>query len=274
MYVIAFKQYSVEMFYDAGNATGSPLGSVPGQKLNYGIRHFGTLSDISGVLLWVDAIRSGGMSVRIMDQLTAQPCSTPPIERLLQAADRNGYFNGPVYTWNAKIDGHMFYCLTIEGLNLTLVYDITQKLWYEWTAPNGGYMPIVASAYVGGQTLVQGKNDGNVYVLTTQAPSDNGSQFTCDVYTPEYDGGTYRRKVIDRMRIVGDVQPGNIIQIRTSDDDFLTWSPFRTVDMGQKAPTLANCGTFVRRVWHLRIKTNALGRFIKALEPEIELGDL
>jgi hypothetical protein len=274
VYIIAFKTYSVEMFYDAGNATGSPLGAVPGQKLNYGIRHAGTLAQISGVILWVDLIPEGGMSVRVMDQLTAQPCSTPQIEKLLQGADSAGYFNGPVYSWAAKIDGHMFYCLTIQQLNVTLVYDLTQKLWYQWTAATGGYMPIVASTFLNGATIVQGQSDGRLYTLSTQTASDNGSIITSDIYTPEFEGGTRRRKVIDKMRVVGDVFPGNVLQIRVSDDDFTTWSGFRGVDMGTIDPYLDNCGTFKRRVWHIRQACNTTGRIIQALEPEIEVGDL
>lgn len=275
VYVIAFKAYSTEMFYDAGNATGSPLGSVPGQKLNYGIRHFGTLAELSGVLLWVDAIKNGGMSVRVMDQLTAQPCSTPQIERLLQYADHNGWFTTlPVYSWTAKIDGHMFYALTIQGLNVTLVHDLTQKLWYEWTDTNGNYMPIVSSTFYGGSTLLQHQSNGLIYTLSTQVGTDLGAMFTTEIYTPEFDGGTYRRKVIDKMRFIGDIQPGNVFQVRVSDDDFNSWSNFREVDMGQLEPTLANCGTFKRRVWNLKMRTTSAGRIIKALEPEIEVGDL
>lgn len=273
VYVIAFKTYSTEMFFDAGNATGSPLGAVPGQKLNYGCRDARTLAELSGVLLWVDQIREGGSSVRIMDQVTAQPCSIPQIERLLQYADAQGYYSGNVYAWTGKIDGHLFYCLTIQNLNVTLVYDISQKLWYEWTDPSGNYMPIVASTFLGGQTICQGQSDGRLYQLSTQVGTDNGIIVPVDVYTPEFDGGTHRRKVIDRLRVIGDNYPGNVLQVRVSDDNFISWSNFRSIDMGMIDPYISNCGTFRRRVWHVHQASTAGGRLMQALEADIELGD-
>jgi hypothetical protein len=273
VYVVAFKTFSTEMFYDAGNATDSPLGAVPGQKLNYGCRDARTIAELAGVLLWVDQIREGGSSVRIMDQVTAQPCSTPQVERLLQYADAQGYYGGNLYTWTAKIDGHLFYCLTIQNLNVTLVYDISQKLWYEWTDPAGNYMPIISSTFLNGQTICQGQSDGRLYQLSTQVGADNGVTVPVDVYTPEFDGGTHRRKVIDRMRVVGDYYPGNVLQIRVSDDNYTTWSNFRTVDMGMVDPYLVNCGTFRRRVWHIHQESAVGGRLMQALEPELELGD-
>lgn len=276
VYVVAFKTYSIEMFYDAGKTTGSPLGAVPGQKLNYGLRHFGTLAELSGMLLWVDQIRTGGMSVRIMDQLTAQPCSTPQVERLLQLADAQGYFeHGNIYSWTAKIDGHMFYALTIQNLNVTLVYDLNQRLWYQWTSPvTGGYMPIAASSFLQGATILQGQTDGRLYTLSTTVATDNGQIVTSDIYTPTFDGGTYRRKLVDKMRVIGDKYPGNVLSIRVSDDDYTTWSNFRTIDMARNDPTLGNCGTFVRRAWNIRQSNNIGGRIVSALELDIEVGDL
>lgn len=274
VYVVAFKTYSTEMFYDAGNASGSPLASVPGQKLNYGARDARTIAGLSGVLFWVDQIPQGGSSVRVMDQLTAQPCSTPQVERLLQLADAQGYYSGNVYSWCAKIDGHMFYCLTIQQLNVTLVYDATQKFWYEWTDHNGNYMPIVAGTFLNAQTIVQSQNDGWLYQLTTQTGTDDGNIVTADIYTPDFDGGSRRRKYINRLRVVGDVYPGNVLQVRVSDDDFTSWSNFRQVDMGVIDPYLDKCGTFRRRVWNIRQATPFGGRIVMALEPEIELGEM
>lgn len=274
VYAVAFKTYSTEMFYDAGNATGSPLGAVPGQKLNYGCKDARSIAEVSGVLLWVDQIREGGMSIRIMDQLTAQPCSTPQVERILQGADTANYFSGPVWAWTGKIDGHTFYILTISGLGYSLVYDLTQKMWYEWQNTSGSYVQVVASTFINGRTICQGAFDGNLYYLNTQSGVELGVNVQTDVYTPEFDGGVRRRKTIDKMRIIGDVYPGNVLQIRVSDDDFSSWSQFRNVDMSQADPYLINCGTFHRRVWHIRNNTSVPGRIVQAIEPEIEIGDL
>lgn len=268
VYVVAFKQWSTEMFYDAGNATGSPLGPVQGQKLNFGCAHAGSVADVQGILLWVTQVRNGGRSVAMMDQLAAQMVSSESIDRLLQAAD----FTNSVYSWTAKIDGHLFYGVTMVSINLTLVYDLKQKLWYEWTDTAGNFFPIVSSTYSGNLPLLQHGSNGHIYTLNTSLGTDDGTTFTTDIYTPPWEAGTRKRKVIGRMRVVGDKTPGSVLQIRVSDDDYKTFTNFRSVDMNVNDPFLTACGTFRRRVWHIRQQSPIGGRILQALEPEIELG--
>ena len=269
VYVVVFKQWTTEMFYDAANATGSPLGPVQGQKLNLGCAHAGTVAEIQGMLLWVSQVRNGGRSVMLMDQLAAQAVSTESVERILQAAD----FTMPVYSWTGKLDGHLFYGLTITASNITLVYDLKQKLWYEWADSNGNFFPIVSSTYVGGLPLFQHQTNGKLYILDATKGTDESTTFTTDVFTPPFEGGTRKRKVIGRMRLVGDKTPGNVLQVRVSDDDYKTFSNFRQVDMNTNDPYLGSCGTFRRRVWHIRQSTPTGGRILMALEPEMEVGD-
>lgn len=270
VYVVAFKQWSTEMFYDAGNSTGSPLGAVQGQKLNFGCRHPGSVAELSGMLLWASSTRNGGVNVMLMDQLTAKAVSTPQVDRLLQGAD----FSGPVYSWTARLDGHLLYTLTIQNSNLTLVYDVSQKVWYEWADVDGNFFPIYSATFLDGdKPLLQHLNNGYIYQLDLSVATDNGSRFTVDIYTPPFYGGTRRRKMMSALNIIGDKQPGSILQIRKSDDDFATWSNFREVDMGLNNPRLTGEGTFRRRVYHLRMASGIRQR-IMALEPELELGDL
>lgn len=269
VYVVVFKQWSTEMFYDAGNATGSPLGAVQGQKLNVGCVNAGTVADMSGTLLWVSQIRNGGMSVMLMDQLSAQPISSPNVERLLQTAD----FTGAVYAWAAKIDGHLFYGLSIANSNLTLVYDLKQQLWSEWTDANGNYFPITSSTFSGTSSIMQHASNGKLYTLDPLGGTDDGALVTTDIFTPPYDAGSRYKKTIGRLRFIGDQTPGNVLQLRVSDDDYKTFSNFRMVDMNITDPYLSACGSFKKRVFHIRQATATGGRLLMALEPELEMGE-
>lgn len=96
VYVLAFKKYSVEMFYDAGNATGSPLSPVQGAKVSVGCRHANSVAQMEGTIFWVSQARDGGTAVYLMDNVKPAQISTPPIERLLQQADYT-----TVYSWCA-----------------------------------------------------------------------------------------------------------------------------------------------------------------------------
>lgn len=268
VYIIAFKQWSTEIFYDA-NAAGSPLGRVQGAKISMGCRHQDTIREIDGVLLWVGVARSGSVSVMLMSGLKAVVVSTPSVEKLLQQADYT-----TVYSWTAKVGGHRFYALTLVNSNLTLVYDMTSRRWAQWTDASGNYLPIVSATFTSSQQpLLQHASNGKIYLLENTNYTDDGAEIPFDLYTPNYDGGTRLRKYLKRMDIIADQVPGSFLHIRCSEDDYKTWSHPRTVDLSTQRPALTDCGTFRRRAYHFR-HTSAKPLRIKAAELQLDLGVL
>jgi hypothetical protein len=75
------------------------------------------------------------------------------------------------------------------------------------------------------------------------------------------------------MYFNADQQAGSKLQIRCSDDDYQTWTNFREVNLGNKQPVLTNCGTFIRRAWHMRHQGNVPLR-IKSVGLQVDLGTL
>lgn len=269
VYVIAFKQWSTEVFYDAGNATGSPLGAVQGAKVSIGCRSAASVQDIEGTLIWVAQSREGGTSVWAMDGLKAVQVSTAAIDRLLQQADFS-----TVYSWSFRIVGHKFYGVTLVGSNLTLVYDITSRVWYQWESPAGNYLGIAYSTVSPAQqALVQSTVTNKIYQFSLANTNDDGSVFAVDLYTPNNDFGTRLRKYQKNLDIIADQTLGSTLYVRVSDDDYQTWSNFRKVDLGQARPRLTDCGTFRRRAHHFRHFANTPLR-IQAVEAWVELGAL
>ncbi len=268
-YVIAFKQWSTEVFYDAANSTGSPLGTVPGAKLNHGCRAAGSVAEAGGVLFWVGQNREGFSGVFTMEGLQLIPISTPPIERLLQQADFT-----TTWAFAFKLAGHKFYVLTLKVSNLTLVYDASSALWYQWTDASGNYFPFVACTFnTTQQVLLQHESDGHLYLLENTNVTDEGSIITFDLYTPLFDGQTRKRKTLIRMDFIADQLNGSVLQVRNSDDDYQSWSNFRRVDLSKKQPFLTNCGTFRKRAYHFRHACNTKMR-LQAVELDLLLGSL
>lgn len=268
VYVIAFKQWTTEVFYDAGNATGSPLGAVQGAKVNYGCVSMGSVQDIDGALLWVCNSRSAGTQVIMLDQLKSGIISTKPVERLLQTVDWTTTFS-----WQLSLDGHRFYVVTSKVSNLTLAYDLDEKAWAQWTDSSGNYVPIVAATFDSSQrAIVQHETNGRLYYASPNYTNDDGVVIISDIITPNFDGGVQSRtKTLFREFIVGDQTAGSTIEVRVSDDDYQSWSNPRVVDMSLKKPYLDDCGSFLRRAQWLRHKSNTRMR-IKAIELQIELG--
>lgn len=268
VYAIAHKQWTTEVFYDAGNGTGSPLGSEQGAKVNWGCVSADSVQEIDGILFWVATNRTASVSVLMMDNLKAEPISPPPVERLLERDDFS-----KVYSFTIKFRGHRLYVLTLPNNNLTLVFDYTTRAWHRWTDVNGNYFPFVAASYDSSLVhYLQHESNGSIYFMGEYI-NDDGAIITCDIYTPNFSGGTSRRKLLNQMRFIADQTPGSILQVRKSDDDYQTWSNFRRVDLNQKVPTLSNCGTFTRRAHHLRHACNTPFR-MSAVDLQIELGTL
>lgn len=271
VYVIALKQWSVEVFYDAGNATGSTLAPVQGSKINYGCRHAGTVQDMDGALYWVSATRAGSVGVMKMEALSATAISTPPIERILQSVDYS-----VVYSWAAKQDGHKFYGLSFPNSGVTLVFDDKMQEWYQWADPTVAYLSIVSSTFNSAQQVVlQDASDGNLYTLSNTAYGDAGTPFAVEVYTPNWDGGTKKGKTVNKLYVIGDQTVGSLVTVRTNDRDYnpQAWSNPVTVDLGLEAPYIDNMGTFKRRAHHVRHLANTPLR-LKALEAHILVGSL
>jgi hypothetical protein len=274
-YVIAIKQWSTQVFFDAGNATGSPLSPLPGALTNYGCLSPDTVQSIEGLLIWVTTNRTASPQVGIMDNLQFRIVSSPAVDRLLANGSVNG-INTHFYSTAFKKGGHRFYSVTIYEANLTLVFDIDQGLWYQWTDANGNYWPMVANSFDNNNNLLfQHINNGNTYILGMDYtyPSDNGTVFPVDIYTPNFDAGVDRQKYLSQMRFNADQTDGSTLYVRNSDDDYQTWTNFRRVDLSQVRPIMNDCGTFYRRAYHIRHSANTALR-IKSLDLQMDLGTL
>lgn len=271
VYTLQLKQWSTEVFYDAANSTGSPLSPVQGAKMNYGCVHANSIQEIEGALVWLAVNRSAAVSVLILDNLKVTSISTKPIERLLDQADFT-----TVFSWHIKFDGHKFYVLTLKEENLTLVYDLVDKVWHQWTDENGNYFPIVSATYNSSlQHILQHETNGRLYLMDSTYYSDDGQYITVDIVTPNFDGGVNREKQCGRLTIIGDQVAGSILQVRTNDYDYATnkWTNFRNIDLSQKNPFISDMGSFVHRAHNFRHRCNTQMR-IQAAELQLDIGTL
>lgn len=269
VYVVALKQWSTEYFFDAGNAVGSPLGSVQGMKVHYGCAHADSVQKIDDVLCFLSTNQAASLQVSMLNQGAFKVVSTPAIDRLL-----NNINTTTIYSWQLKLNGHSFYVITFKEGNLTLAYDIVQDLWFQWTDFQGNYFPIVASSYDTQQRhVLQHENNGRLYYIDSNVYKDLNDPIVVDIITPNFDADTYRRKQLNMMKFVGDQVEGSVLQVRRTDDDYISWSQWRQVDLGAKTPMLTNCGTFKKRAYHLR-HTQDLPFRIRAVEVQYDVGTL
>jgi hypothetical protein len=127
-----------------------------------------------------------------------------------------------------------------------------------------------------GTHFAQHISNGAVYPVDGDYsfPNDNGTLFPVDIYTPNYTAGTSRRKMVNMIYFDADQTDGSQLQCRYSDDDYQSWTNFRTVDLSVQKPRLDKEGTFVtKRAYHFRHMCNTTLR-IRAMYPAIDIGTL
>lgn len=270
VYIVAFKEWSIEVFYDAGNTTGSPLGAVQGAKVSYGCGSQDSVQNINGVLYFITVSRTAGIQIGQIDQLKFDVISTKAIERLIQTADLT-----TIFSWQLALEGHSWYIVTFKTNNLTLAYDMKEKLWWQWTDESGNYCKIVDSTYdTGGVAILQHETNGRLYHASSSYTSDDGAAIQVDLYTPNFDAGVQsRRKALHRMYFIADQDAGNELLVRCNDHDYKAnkWTNFRRVNLGLARPVLDACGSFTKRAHNIRHKQDKRLR-LKAVELQLDIG--
>lgn len=135
-YVCAFKEWSTEFFYDAANATGSPLSPVMNGFTLVGCASGASVATISSdpnsqaaSIFWISQTKEKGRGVYKMVGTTQTQVSTPDVERVLTRSDLS-----EVFAYGVRISGHSFYILTLTDINVTLAYDSTSNSWATWSS--------------------------------------------------------------------------------------------------------------------------------------------
>jgi hypothetical protein len=268
-YIVAMKEFSMEFLYDANNPTGSPLSPVNNSTILWGCVDGNTVQALGDRIFWLARERQGAYFIAALENMQHGKISTPGIDKIV------GDSTGPYYSFVLRdSQGHQFYGLTDAGVGYTVIYDIGEKLWYIWNSPGTAYFPYSNFIVHSNNTIIMQStvpgNVGKLYQLDEDFTVDVDGSFDVDIYTPNTDLGTRRRKVLMRMDFITDQQPA-FLRVRFSEDDFKSFSQFRQVDLNVKRPTLTNCGTFRRRAYHIHHNAPYPLR-LEAIELDVLLG--
>ena len=279
-YLVAFGKVSTQFFYDQANPAGSPLGVAASYTSEVGCANGDSIVATSNTVLWVGTSKTFGRSVYIMDGVSAIRVSNANIDRHLEA---DGLSNVTAYCYT--VNGHTLYILTLHNTNQTLVYDLTEKMWYTWTQysmqsndqPNPGtyqesYFRPTFYAEVGNVPYVLDDDTGTLYYFDVNTYQDNGQPIYCRTVTDIMDNGSTKRKFYGRLEIVGD-KVAATMQIRHTGDDYNTWSSYRTVDLNASRSQVYLSGADRRRAWEFLCTGNVPLRLDSA-EVDFRIGEM
>jgi Phage stabilisation protein len=268
-YIIAFNQWSTQVFYDAGNATGSPLALNPSANMEIGCVNGNSIAKFEQTVAWVGQSNTAGKGVYLIDGLSPVKISNEYIDKYL---DADGVTNCTAY--GMKLNGHSWYVLTLPDSNITLVYDIAEKDWSFWSTVYQNqeqYFVADFATSLRGLTYTQDSLDGEIYFFDTNTYTDADGPINFRLVSPLLDADTKDRKFIPRVEIVGDMVE-SILRIRHTDNDYQNWSMYRNVDLSDSRPVLYQNGITRRRAYELFSTDDSFIR-LAAMEIEIVVGD-
>jgi hypothetical protein len=252
--VVVLGESSTEFFYDAANASGSPLSRNDAGVIQFGCAASNAIYQNEQFCIWIGQSGSGGRAVWQLEGFKPKKVSDEFIDRILDAEtnleDCHGY--------GFRTMGHLFFLINLPFQHRTLVYDLDEKLWHEWSSwteareqevflynhvadSNDGYVYLLSSI------------TGDIYKLLPNVYQDENDPIIVEIRTNKYDMDTYNRKFGSVVRIVGDrYSTTNNVSLSWTDSDYQSYSTPVDIDMSDDYPAFQRLGSFRRRAWKLK----------------------
>jgi len=161
-FAMALKEWSTEAFYrNPDNVIGSVLSKVSNGFTQVGCADGDSVALLEGSIIWMAQTRAEGRSIYIMQGTQQQKISTDDVDRILKRDDLAN-----VRSYGLAINGHSLYILSLYTSNITLVYDMTSKVWGQWSSLTIGAQSSVSSITLVGTTATvtdtaHGLSDGD-----------------------------------------------------------------------------------------------------------------
>lgn len=273
--VVVFGSSSIEFFYDAANTAGSPLNRNESSTIQMGCAFPYAIYQNEKNFIFVSQSESGGRAVWQVDGFQPKKVSDEYIDRIIDKETDPSNVHG----FGFRTMGHLFYLVSLPTLGRTLVYDTEEKLWHEWSSNVADTHDDFIGYYMvdnqSGSCFILHKDNGSLYKLDTTAYNDAGTSIITEIITNRYDMNSYKRKFMTNLRIVGDryaVGENNKVTCRWTDDDYLTWSNYKTIELTDDFPNWARLGSFRRRAFNIKHTENKPLR-LESIEVSFYEGD-
>ena len=261
-YIVCLGYNSIEYFWDAGNTSGSPLSrnDSPVSSVGY-VTGLQTIRDTTYFVGQDDEQNIGVFSI---NSFKVERVSNSVVDRTLQTFSSTANAKGQVTTningHCISVDGHSFYVIVTP--QTTWVYDIDEKLWYEWKGSDGNGLKVEAVwGMYNGSCYMAIKNQSFISVMSPSLYQDFGVNFTCQYTTEPVDAGTFNFKVLHRLLL--DCSTTNLTGtsnavITWSDDDWASGTTLgpRNINVFSPSPYVSKLGRFRTRTFRISYTDN------------------
>jgi len=252
--VTAFSENSTEYFYDAANVNTSPLARNDGAAQQIGCASANTLVSFEQQMIFVGQSELGGRCVWKIEAFKPERISLEWVDDALDQESSN------ISNSNAfliRVRGHQFYVLNLT--NRTVVYDVDEKMWHEWSSNNSGSHSTFQCNYscdYFGEALVQHATTGKIYKLDPYTYRDDGTNILVEAVSSLIDLEDNNRKTCHMFTLICDrLTASSFATLSYSDNDYQSWSAGRALDLSSR-PFLLNLGMFRRRAFKITYTDN------------------
>jgi hypothetical protein len=270
--IVAIGRNHIEFFYNAGNPSGSPLGRTEQAMIpigSYSTDNIVRFRDKTFFIGQDSGYENAG--VWMLSGFEVKRLSTIPLTRML--SQNSASLNADTIVLSAfEHQGKQFVYFGMgdsSNLKADYLYCLESGEWVE-----AGY-PYLMRFSEGLNAIALNSTSGIIYSADPLTPTyqDVGSaSYTATIQTSLWDGGTDKRKFINKIRLIGDTQASGTASISWSDNDYANYNTARTVDMTKVDKSLHGCGSTRRRSFKIEHSANTAWR-VEALEIEFDEGE-
>lgn len=257
--IVAFGNFSIEFFHNAGNSSGSPLSPVGNAVRRIGANHNRSSSDPNrpiyacGDVIYFIGVNSetGARGLYRLQDFVPQKISNDSMDALLSSQTGAPSIVGVIRFTGQE---HIVTDVTF-GTNKQLCYSITNN--FPWMFSHGD--SAVMKGCVSGQWVTDGGQTASVYNTSAVSPvyADDSVAYTAQVQMGPIDIGTNKKKAWKSIDLVGlkETTSGNT-SVSYSDDGGTNYTTWGNVDMSAPPCRLHRGGMSRRRIFRFSDAVN------------------
>ena len=270
-YIVAFGKESAELFWNAGNPTGSPLTRIDNGFIRIGAISSRAMCTVENNIYWVSSSDGSSYAVYTMDGTLPRRISSPQIETYISILAPNG----SVDLTGVRLFGKTFIFVQVSG-PATFVYVVEDDMWHEWSGTTRLWYKFTGNTATSNllHSISRDGISGKIYKMTPSNLlfTDDGTSYVMQLQTSKFDADNNYNKFGDRLELIGDKQVSTTnIVVDWTDDDYNTYADGITLDMSQDNPVIYSLGSFRRRAFRLTNESSTPVR-IEALELDYRQG--
>jgi hypothetical protein len=251
-YLLAFGSASIEYFWDAGNASGSPLqrNDTPVKLVGY----LGGFAQNANKIYFVGSSATSTPDVYILEDFKIEPCGDETVRRYLESLTtaQNTNFGNIV-----SFLGHDFYIMNVS--NLTFSMDLKTKDWARFAYKQLNNFSVEYAISIKSNTTYTTAifitGDTRLLKFSPTAYQDDSVNYTCRWVSTNETYDTMNRKACSKIIVRADRVPGNLM-VSVSDDDYQTFSTARAIYLDADQPNATQWGQFRRRAHKFEFTEN------------------